>query len=124
VQLFAQPFTPLPSDKAMIAARLRPFYEAQAKERQEAALKQGNKTKHGDKSSIPEKIPESRKSRDSRDEAGKAADFLTAETGAWSKPRPTTPAMTTNSGRKSKTNFTSENIVGGLPASPSQTASA
>ena len=41
-----------------------------------AALKQGNKTKHGDKSSIPEKIPESRKSRDSRDEAGKAAGII------------------------------------------------
>jgi hypothetical protein len=67
-----------------------------------------------------EKIPQIK----SRDEAGKAADFLTAETGAWSKPRPTAPPMTTNSGRKSKTSFTSENTADGLPASPSQTASA
>ena len=58
--------------KAMIAARLRPYYAAQAKERQEAALKQGNKTKHGDKSSIEEKIPQPRKSQ-SRDEAAKVA---------------------------------------------------
>jgi len=58
------------NQKAMIGAGLLPFYEAQAKERQEAALKQGNKTKHGDKSSIEEKIPQPRKSQ-SRDEAGK-----------------------------------------------------
>jgi len=58
--------------KAMIAAKLRPYYEALARERQEAALKQGNKTKHGGKTSIPEKIPES-KGKDARDEAGKAA---------------------------------------------------
>ena len=56
----------------MIAGKLKPYYEAQAKDRQEAALKQGNKTKHGDKSSNVEKIPQSRKSK-SRDEAGKAA---------------------------------------------------
>jgi protein gp37 len=49
--------------KAMIAARLRPFYEAQAKERQKGG--QGGVL-------LPEKIPEG-KSRDSRDEAGKAA---------------------------------------------------
>ena len=53
----------------MIAGKLKPYYEAQAKDRQEAALKQGNKTKHGDKSSNVEKIPQSK----SRDEAGKAA---------------------------------------------------
>lgn len=60
------------SQKAVIAARLMPFYQEKAKDRQRAALEQGNKTKHGGKSSIPEKIPESR-SNDSRDEAGAAA---------------------------------------------------
>jgi len=59
--------------KAMIAAKLRPYYEALARERQEAALKQGNKTKHGGKTSIPEKIPESIVK--SRDEAGRAVRF-------------------------------------------------
>jgi len=47
----------------MIAARLRPYYEAQAKERQGSRTDLGN---------IPQKIAEC-KSRDSRDEAGKAA---------------------------------------------------
>ena len=51
--------------KAMIAARLRPFYEAQAKERYEATV--GRPKKDADKS--VEKIPQIK----SRDEAGKAA---------------------------------------------------
>jgi hypothetical protein len=55
------------SARAMIAARLKPYYEAQAKKRQrESGGDVRNKT-------VPEKIPEPRKSRDSRDEAGKAA---------------------------------------------------
>jgi hypothetical protein len=49
----------------MIAARLRPFYEAQAKERYEATV--GRPKKDADKS--VEKIPQIK----SRDEAGKAA---------------------------------------------------
>ena len=44
---------------------------ALAKDRQEVALKQGNKTEHGGKTSIVEKIPQSIVK--SRDEAGKAA---------------------------------------------------
>jgi hypothetical protein len=52
--------------QAMIAARLRPFYEAQAKERQG--------TRNDLKQHIEEKIPQARKLQ-SRDEAGKAADF-------------------------------------------------
>ena len=59
--------------KAMIAARLRPYYEARAKERQVEAVKVGNKTRHQGASPVPEKIPELRKSCDSRDEAGKVA---------------------------------------------------
>jgi hypothetical protein len=55
--------------KAMIAARLRPFYEAQAKERQreQAKINQPQSQK-------VEKNPLSEKGK-ARDEAGKAADF-------------------------------------------------
>ena len=51
----------------MIAARLRPFYDAQAKERQLSTLKQN--------SAVQEKIPE-RNNQQSRDAAG-------MEWGAW-----------------------------------------
>ena len=50
--------------KAMIAAKLRPYYAAQAKERMEAGRPKEGK----------EKIPEVKKA-DSRDEAGKAVRF-------------------------------------------------
>ena len=97
-------------------AKLRPYYEALARDRQkggqggvllqekipeakksqardkagraagvngkyvdmEAALKQGNKTKHGGKTSIQEKIPEP-KGKDARDEAGKAAGIISEQ---------------------------------------------
>ena len=54
--------------KAMIAAKLRPYYEAQARERYDATV--GRPKKDGNKS--PEKVPAIKKA-DSRDEAGRAA---------------------------------------------------
>jgi hypothetical protein len=61
------------SQKAVIASRLMPFYSLAAKERQVEALKRGNETKHGEDSSIVEKIPPSKQKTKARDEAGKAA---------------------------------------------------
>jgi len=55
--------------KAMIAAKLRPYYEALAKERQ----KHHGGTAPGVKSLV-EKIPQVKKSR-ARDEAGRAVRF-------------------------------------------------
>ncbi len=55
----------------MIAHELKPFYAARAKERQGEALKRGNETKHQSDSSIEEKIPQSIRSAQARDEAGK-----------------------------------------------------
>ena len=54
--------------KAMIAARLRPYYAAQAKIRMEAGENQHTKRPE-------EKIPQARRSQ-SRDEAGKAAGII------------------------------------------------
>jgi len=56
--------------KAMIAAKLRPYYEAQARERYDATV--GRPKKDGNKS--PEKVPAIKKA-DSRDEAGRAVRF-------------------------------------------------
>lgn len=53
--------------KSVIAARLRPYYERQAKARREAGLKQNQ-----DGGTVVEKIPQREKAR-SRDEAGSAA---------------------------------------------------
>ena len=52
----------------MIAAKLWPYYAAQAKERRKELS--GTRSNPGE---VPEKILEPQKSRDSRDEAGKAA---------------------------------------------------
>ena len=54
--------------KAMIAAKLRPYYEALAKDRQEAGNNQHTKR-------LVEKIPQAKKSR-ARDEAGRAAGII------------------------------------------------
>ena len=56
------------SQKAVIAARLMPFYSKRANARQVEAGKQHGK---GQGSKVPEKIPEP-KGKDARDEAGKA----------------------------------------------------
>ena len=54
--------------KAMIAAKLRPYYEALAKDRQEAGNNQHTKR-------LVEKIPQAKKSR-ARDEAERAAGIF------------------------------------------------
>ena len=61
------------SQKAMVAAGVRGWYDNQAKERQREAAARGNKTRHGNDAPVPANLPEPAKG-DARDRPATAGD--------------------------------------------------